>query len=219
MNTLNTHIIRDIAPAIAQALGGSIKPKHPSDEYGGYAYVPRDEAVIMLPENVVPGGSFSIEWDYIGRGQRLVVRGEWPRKNGITCATPRLYGLGDSPKITLSPERSIAALVGDIQRRFLPAYVPLYQELVKRVEIEQRNENAQRAAAEKLYQLLGVNPCLNCFQERIRQGDVYCNAQSVYFQANVRPGGETVRIEGMQLPIEIANQLATLIREYKPTTP
>lgn len=79
-------------------------------------------------------------------GPRLEIRGEFPRHEG----TSYLYGRYDkAPKIGVAANRPPAAIAGEIVRRLLPDYLPLYAEAAhQKAEAERRLAWARELAAD-----------------------------------------------------------------------
>lgn len=84
-------------------------------------------------------------------GPRIHLSGEWPRK-GSTC---HLYGkYQDAPKISVAPDRPPAAIAGEIKRRLLPFYLPLYAEALRDKAADERRRAEAVAVALDLEEIL-----------------------------------------------------------------
>jgi hypothetical protein len=78
---------------------------------------------------------------YVERsGDRLVVTGKFPRGEDGCNFVPH----DKRPRITVRASRSPESIAGDIRRRFLPEYLPLYDEAAALWESHRRAEEQRR---------------------------------------------------------------------------
>ena len=209
--TIRKHIAPAIIAALGGTLGGTVKPE---DED---RITPPDRATIILPPPCPEGSALYITWTGRRWEQRIKVDGAWPMPDNMSYAPPSCYydGLGSCPSITLSSKRPVEALIKDIQRRFLPTYLDLYVKILDRLAQERAAANNMASATENLYRILEGTVWPNQ-SERIKEGKLYYSVRQVYLDARVGVGsaGATLRIEHGSFPIELANRIATLIRDF-----
>lgn len=117
------------------------------------------------------------------------------------------------PTITVAAERAPQAIAGEIKRRFLPEYDPLYAKALAAQERDRRNFLWEVATSERLAGLLGaryVTPTANArYDERtsVRLGLGEDLALTFHAHAYDR----TIRLERASLPVELFERLAVVI--------
>ncbi|MBU0491790.1 MAG: hypothetical protein KKA73_06455 [Chloroflexi bacterium] len=94
------------------------------------------------------GAGIHIGQDHTGR---LVITGCWPPSYGTWYFHPR----EGAPTITVRADRGPLAIAGEISRRFLPAYLPLYAQQVQDRIATIAREAATESLADELARLSG----------------------------------------------------------------
>lgn len=94
-------------------------------------------------------------------GASISVSQVWNQKGRlqISCHFPGgNWGAEKRPIISVSISKRPEDIARDIERRLLPAYLPLYQKAVERLRAEEEREAADLALAARLAAILGVEP-------------------------------------------------------------
>ena len=141
------------------------------------------------------GVSLNLAWVQ-SDNDRLRILGRWPKP---VQRGNRLYDFHphDRPSITVAADKSPNQIAGDIRRRFLPKYLPLWQEAVEARE-------AKLAEIEKLDSMLTLlMETPNVRKDRNEDGVRFGEYKTVYGDAEVHSGG-TVSLKIHNLPFEVA---------------
>ncbi len=137
-----------------------------------------------------------------GNQNRLVIRGHYPADYK---GRYHLSGHDGAPTITIAESKTVEAIVADIKRRFLPAYMKTLATVRERNDQWRAEEEAKEKALRRLAKALGVRDIRMTGPE-----------WAVYFHkgnAKVYSGGD-VEIRAY-LPLDAALKVATLIGNLK----
>lgn len=132
--------VGQIALAVAQCLTGKWTVK-PQDDDRTSAELAREDGV-----------SFYIHGPSYQRKDKLYIGGKWPQ-NPRTNQMAVPYG--ERPSIGVSPSRSPEQIAREIERRFLPAFVPLYAKMAEQIANDERLNDGAMDLARKVAEVLG----------------------------------------------------------------
>lgn len=183
----------DQAHAIHNALGSGEWTYHalPGDSYPSRILTHKDGYGIRLHWGVKDG--------------RIEISGKWPATKRGQAQTP----YKNAPSITVGIDRPAAAIVKEIRSRFLPIYLPLFAEQLKRtIHADQLEEQSNAYAAALREEFACPEPS---------SGDRLSMAflpTGPIFSAAVT--GDSVRFEAFSVPFALARQI---LRLTTPPTP
>lgn len=113
---------KELAPQIAAALSDLLAQTwvhKPPPDRGWYTYI------------TGPGGcGLHVGLDTRNSG-RLNIVGQWPNPVRDGRGTQTFYPYEDQPRITVAFGRGAQAIAKDITRRFLPKYLPMWEQMVQ----------------------------------------------------------------------------------------
>jgi hypothetical protein len=161
----------------------------------------------IATRTIVTGKGYgcTLHWSTYPAG-RIEVSGVWPSTaDGRTTYPSQCYGM-TSPGITVSAERPIKTLAAEIIRRFLPAYLPVYDKLAERAAgADDYAAKTKRTAAALLAALPGA-----------RAGARNHDDATVWLHDNhahsVTAQGDSVRFEAFSCPADVAIKVLQLLR-------
>lgn len=119
-----------------------------------YEHTEDTHAVIRNAE----GAEVTISGNGWTRDGRLTISaGRWPKsKKGDEFAPSRHGNSGDeAPSITVAETRSAKEIAREVERRFLPDYLPLYAKMVERRDLTDVRQDSTKTASEKLAKIVG----------------------------------------------------------------
>ncbi|NLF00441.1 MAG: hypothetical protein GX601_05615 [Anaerolineales bacterium] len=177
--------------AIAAELGSSwranIDPQH---RWGASIERPADRARLWV----------------VFRDGKIEVSGSFPQgRDGYT------YGPRDPRRIGCSPSRGARAIARDIQRRFLSWYEEEYANAVQRRDESERQLAWRDATIQELAETLETE--VYHPHGRSSEPRVHVNYRGLYGNVEVSPYNQTVKIELSGIPVDLAHQILTIIRE------
>ena len=144
------------------------------------------------------GAGLNLAWVQ-SDNDRLKVLGRWPKP---VRRGDRIYDFHphDRPMITVAANRSADSIAQDIRRRFLPKYLPLWQEAIEVRE-------TKLAEIEKLDGMLTLLMEIpNVRKDRNEDGVKFGEYKAIYGNAEVHSGG-TVSLKIHNLPLEAAREV------------
>jgi hypothetical protein len=138
--------LREIMGAVGKILGGwTLRAIPEEDQAHSWAYLDGENGATIV------GGVG--RWG-IGPG-RIEIRGEWPRSDEFRCVEYAPY-YTDVPKITVALSRGPESIAGDIERRFLPEYLPAFEKQREALEAGDTREHHQDAVTRRLAAIIGA---------------------------------------------------------------
>jgi len=177
--------LHELAREIAQELG---KPWE-ADEVDASFYTR-----IIHPD----GAKLSVRFDK----DKLRVTGVYPGGLPYTHRHDGAYGTEKPPYISVSKSRGAATIAKEINRRFLPKYLPLFEQCKKNQAEEQSYEQEKAAARESLAAAFGG--------KIIFDSSVHFRVPSCHGSAEVH-GSIGVKLEDMSL--DAALRLAEFLKD------
>lgn len=121
---LQQELQQELAPQIAATLSdllGQTWTHAPPPERCWYTYI------------TGPGGcGIHVSLDTRNSGGRLNITSQWPEQINDGRGTHSFYPYQDRPHITVGFGRGAQAIAKDIARRFLPKYLPMWEQMLQR---------------------------------------------------------------------------------------
>ncbi|MFJ3366416.1 hypothetical protein [Streptomyces anthocyanicus] len=149
-------------------------------------------------------------------GRRLSVRGIYPRDTNVRRAEP----------VTVSMDREPAAMVRDIVRRWLPAYLATIDQALEMARVAERERAARRAMNRRMEQVLpGLhNPHVSAYEAPHRDVSWWSGAKWSRKEAPARASGKvrlssdarTANLELTGVPAELVLDILALIDAREP---
>lgn len=145
------------------------------------------------------------------RDSRLTIgAGNWPKtKKGEQCQ-PSGYGGDQSPRITVSENRSAKDIAREIERRFLPEYLPLYAKMVERKEAIDARQASAKTKVQSLTEIVGGEI------RGIEKGDGevhWFHNDATYGDAKSSDGGKEWTLNVHSLPYEKLARILKIVKE------
>jgi len=140
--------------------------------------------------------------------QRLEITGKWPaqiRIDGNLYSFYPSYRNRDNPRITVAKARSNAAIAKDIERRFLPKYLPLYAEMLEYRQGVLDNEARRLDSMTELATVAGG---------KARRGEVRIYRSNISGQLRPSYDGGKVDIK-LSVPWALGLEIAALLKEHR----
>lgn len=136
---------------------------------------------------------------------RITISGGFPRD---------FYPLPERrPTITVSAERSARSIANDVARRFLPVYIPLFEEMAARARAWAEVRQQQNAALDDLARVLGIG--VHRYFEGNQEGQLYHYGPQ-HTRIQVRPTGGTEGVTADlildRLPLDVALEVCEVLR-------
>jgi hypothetical protein len=140
---------------------------------------------------------------------RVEISGRWPEAAIINQSTTTFYPRGESASIKAAMKRGPKAVAGDIKRRLLPKYLPLYAEMKERREHYLAREAKRRKRLEQLAEASGGE--LGRVVGKLRLDTP--GGGWGYAEVGVYDDGEMVSFELHSVPFEKALELVRVLIE------
>ncbi len=133
-------------------------------------------------------------------GSRLEISGSYPHH-------PRYGSFSrEYPSITVAASKEPQVIARDIQRRFLPKYLPLYQKARQAEQDYVDGLARQGAVIQQLADVMGSKTGQSC---------VYLpSTLSCYGRIEVYEGGDAVKIELGSVPVKLAIEIAMVLANF-----
>jgi hypothetical protein len=196
--------------AIAAALNGTWEAKEK-----GYDYLKENDD--RWHRIVAPNGAgMFIHFPDSGareKDQRISITGIWPLRQPGTETTPScLYPRQDAPSIYIALSKSPEQIAKDIERRFLPVYLP-QREACYNLGLERNAAEAKELARkEEITAILGGRLSE---QEKRPEGRIgrYCNLPNKMYIQDIFVATDTVSLDIRSIPYDLALQIFRLIKK------
>lgn len=117
-----------------------------------YEHTVETHAVIARED----GASISINGNgWTSDGRVSITPGLWPKSKKGEEFSPYRYSGEGSPRITVAQGRPAKDIAREIERRFLPEYLPLYTKMLERRNATDVRQDSTQTASENLAKLVG----------------------------------------------------------------
>ena len=137
---------------------------------------------------------------------RIAVSGGFPRD---------FYPLPERrPRITVSAERSARSIAEDVLRRFLPAYIPLFEEMEARAQAYAEGVAQKNVALDELAGLMSTG--VHRYHDAHTEGEIYHygpDSSRIRARTSVGDRGITVDLDLSRLPLGVARQICGVLGE------
>jgi hypothetical protein len=145
-------------------------------------------------------------------GRFHISAGNWPKsKKGDEFSPYRHGGGGDeSPRISVAATRSTKDIAREIERRFLPAYLPLYAKMVERRDATDVRQASAKTKCEELAKIV------NGETRGLEAGDGevhWYHEEATYGDAKSHDGGNEWNLNIRNLPFEKVAKILKIMKE------
>lgn len=137
---------------------------------------------------------------------RVVVTGSWPRRDGIAGHGAAYIPNSGIPEITVSDATPPAQIAAAIAKRFLPKYLPLFNEQCRKMAQEQQHDDITAATYAALKAVAGGRQL-----DGKPLGALYLGLDSYAYELTAN--GDSVRFEAFSVPFNVATRLLTVLRK------
>lgn len=149
---------------------------------------------------------WEIAWEH--KPMRLKISGVWPRSTTIDGRTEIHSPYEGGPSITVDATKDPKRIAGDIQRRLLPEYLPVYRKQYDKAQAAEAEARATERTITALVAFTGGH------QGAHTKTAIYLGNSEAY---NVTAQGDTVRFEHFNCPLPTAIVLLALLdKEHGP---
>jgi hypothetical protein len=198
--------------AIAAALNGTWEAKAK-----GYDYLKEDDD--RWHRIVAPNGAgVFIHFPAEGtreKDQRISITGIWPtrapRPHGAEVGPSSLYPRQDAPTIYISLKKSPEQIAKDIERRFLPVYLPLWEACCDKAAETETAEAKELARKEEITAILGGKLT---DQEKRPDSHIgrYADLPDKMYIQDIYVSSETVSLDIRSIPYDLALKVLKLVK-------
>lgn len=137
---LQQELRQELAPQIAAALSELLAQT--------WTHAPREEVSRYTCITGPDGCGLHVDLDTWPKKPRLNITGQWPKSIGDGRGRHSFYPYQDQPHITVAFGRGAQAIAKDISRRFLPKYLPMWEQMVEqRASYMDENKREQEVLA------------------------------------------------------------------------
>jgi hypothetical protein len=200
----------NICIAIAAALNGIWEAKQKgSDRHT----VDNDEWHRIVAPN---GAAIHLYFPASGKDKnRISISGVWPHRKAHTQVVPSaLYPQQEAPSITVSADKTPEQIAGDIEKRFLPVYLPMWEACYQRGQELNAAEDKELSAKEEITAVLDCKLSDREREPGNRIGRYSSLPGSMYIQ-DIYVGTGTVSLDIRSIPHDLAIKVLKLLKEGK----